>query len=251
MIRAAEIAMSRAYPRPTWRCWHYVKDALVEARVIDSRPASPWAKEAGEELCQRYGFTRLKIKNPMQAPVGAVLVYGGQDAGHVEIQDGNRFCERFYLADSLSEAVSRCICKAHVENLFQWSMRPLASILRQSGNNCVDRSLRYFILRPVSKADVHSYRSNTSFSGHRDFARAAGFAGRTVATYSYSSSLFDERTPQHVGPDLQMIFGPLSGHIRYDARMIAAARIAAERAHRHSTERCWHSVKNALVDAKS
>src|SRR5271166_1422536 len=75
MIRAAQIAMSRAYPQPTWRCWHYVKDALLAARVIDSRPTSPWAKEAGDELCQRYGFVKLKVRTPKQAPVGAVLVY--------------------------------------------------------------------------------------------------------------------------------------------------------------------------------
>ena len=72
----------------------------------------------------------------------------------------------------------------------------------------------------------------------------------TIVTYSYSGSLFDERTAQNIGPDLQVMFGPRSGHIRYDARMIAAAQIAAERAHRHSTDRCWHSVKSALVDAQ-
>jgi hypothetical protein len=72
----------------------------------------------------------------------------------------------------------------------------------------------------------------------------------TVATYSYSGSLFDERTAQNVGPELQTIFGPKSGHIRYDARMIAAAQIAAQRAHAHSTSQCWHSVKNALLDAQ-
>jgi hypothetical protein len=72
----------------------------------------------------------------------------------------------------------------------------------------------------------------------------------TVATWSYSGSLYDEGTARTVGPELQSIFGPRSGHIRYDARMIAAAQIAAERAHAHSTDRCWHSVKNALVDAQ-
>jgi hypothetical protein len=95
MIRAAQIAMSRAYPRPTWRCWHYVKDALVDARVIDSRPTSPWAKEAGDELCRRYGFVKLKIRRPTQAPVGAVLVYGGPDAGHVEIRTATGYVSDF------------------------------------------------------------------------------------------------------------------------------------------------------------
>ena len=96
MIRAAQIAMHRAYPYPTWRCWHYVKDALVDARVIDSRPVSPWAKEAGDELCRRYGFVRLRnVRNPMQAPVGAVLVYGGPDAGHVELRTPTGFVSDF------------------------------------------------------------------------------------------------------------------------------------------------------------
>lgn len=95
MIRAAQIAMGRAYPHPTWRCWHYVKDALVDAKVIDSRPQSPWAKMAGDELCKRYGFMKLAVKNPMKAPVGAVLVYGGPDAGHVEIRTATGFVSDF------------------------------------------------------------------------------------------------------------------------------------------------------------
>jgi hypothetical protein len=96
MIRAAQIAMRRAYPQPTWRCWHYVKDALVAAQVIDSRPTSPWAKEAGEELCARYGFVKLKkVRRPWQAPVGAVLVYGGPDAGHVEIRTATGYVSDF------------------------------------------------------------------------------------------------------------------------------------------------------------
>ncbi len=99
MLRAAQIAMGRAYPQPTWRCWHYVKDALVASGVINSRPVSPWAKEAGDELCRRYGFIRLReVRNPMQAPVGAVLVYGGPDAGHVEIRTASGFVSDFISA---------------------------------------------------------------------------------------------------------------------------------------------------------
>jgi hypothetical protein len=96
MIRAAQIAMRRAYPYPTWRCWHYVKDALVAANVVDSRPTSSWAKEAGNELCEKYGFIKLKyVRKPTQAPVGAVLVYGGADAGHVEIRTATGFVSDF------------------------------------------------------------------------------------------------------------------------------------------------------------
>jgi len=95
MIHAAQIAMSRAYPHPTWRCWHFVKDALIDAQVIDSRPTSSWAKQAGDELCRRYGFKKLRVRNPMNAPVGAVLVYGGADAGHVEIRTATGFVSDF------------------------------------------------------------------------------------------------------------------------------------------------------------
>ncbi len=55
----------------------------------------PWAKQAGDELCRRYGFTKLAVRNPMKAPVGAVLVYGGPDAGHVEIRTATGFVSDF------------------------------------------------------------------------------------------------------------------------------------------------------------
>lgn len=95
MIRAAEIAQKRAHPKMTWHCWKYVKDALLAANVVTSRPTSAWAKQAGDELCRNYGFTKLKISNPYKAPVGAVVVYGGPDAGHVEIRTEDGFVSDF------------------------------------------------------------------------------------------------------------------------------------------------------------
>lgn len=96
MIRAAEIAQRRAEPHMTWYCWRYVKNALIEAGVVSSRPSSPWAKMAGSELVQKYGFVKLsRVKSPLEAPVGAVLVYGGQDAGHVEIRTASGFASDF------------------------------------------------------------------------------------------------------------------------------------------------------------
>ena len=95
MIQAARIARQRAEPHGTWYCWRYVKDALVEAGVVDSRPTSAYAKEAGQELCEKYGFVRLRIHDPMSAPVGAVLVYGGSDAGHVELRTETGFVSDF------------------------------------------------------------------------------------------------------------------------------------------------------------
>ena len=95
MIRAAEIASERAFKKPTWRCWHYVKDALLRAGVVPNRPETPWAKQAGDELCAKYGFRKLRISNPLRAPVGAVIVYGGEDAGHVELRTASGFVSDF------------------------------------------------------------------------------------------------------------------------------------------------------------
>jgi hypothetical protein len=95
MVRAAQIAMERAHPEPTWRCWHYVKDALLDAGVIATRPTTAWAKDAGQELCEKFGFTKLRTTNPFHAPVGAVIVYGGRDAGHVELRTASGFVSDF------------------------------------------------------------------------------------------------------------------------------------------------------------
>ena len=95
MILAARIASSRASCKPTWRCWHFVKDALVDAGVVATRPESPWAKQAGEELCGKFGFRKLPVTDPRDAPVGAVLVYGGADAGHVEMRTDSGYASDF------------------------------------------------------------------------------------------------------------------------------------------------------------
>ncbi len=95
MIRAAEIAAQRAHPHSTRECWRSVKTALVEAQVVDSRPLSEFAKEAGLELHARYGFKEIYIQNPFDAPVGAVLVYGGRGAGHVELRTTRGFVSDF------------------------------------------------------------------------------------------------------------------------------------------------------------
>ena len=95
MIRAVQIAKQRAKPRMTWHCWKYVKDALLAANVVNDRPKSAWAKQAGDELCRQYGFKKLNVRNPYAAPVGAVIVYGGPDAGHVELRTADGFVSDF------------------------------------------------------------------------------------------------------------------------------------------------------------
>jgi len=95
MLHAAEIAAARAHAHSTSRCWHYVKDALMAANAVDSRPKTEYAKEAGVELQKSYGFSRLTVTDPYLAPLGSVLVYGGRGAGHVEIRTAAGFVSDF------------------------------------------------------------------------------------------------------------------------------------------------------------
>jgi hypothetical protein len=98
MIRAAEIAERRARVHSASLCWRYVKKALLEAQVVGSYPSTGYAKQAGAELMNKYGFKPLKVKNPYQAPIGSVLVYGGRGAGHVEIRTDDGFVSDFASA---------------------------------------------------------------------------------------------------------------------------------------------------------
>jgi len=102
MIEAAQIAESNAHKRSHRRCWRAVKDAMVEAKVLEDRPTTRYAKQAGEELEQKYGFRKIDITNPFEAPIGSVLVYGGRGAGHVEIRTADGF-----VSDTVSSHPSR------------------------------------------------------------------------------------------------------------------------------------------------
>ncbi|HEY7001146.1 MAG TPA: hypothetical protein VH330_05350 [Candidatus Udaeobacter sp.] len=94
--RAASIAEERARAHSLSKCWHYVKEALVAAGVVKSRPQTTLAKQAGQELMKNYGFKKLPVTDPYQAPVGSVLVYGAKRAaGHVEIRTENGFVSDF------------------------------------------------------------------------------------------------------------------------------------------------------------
>jgi hypothetical protein len=94
--RAATIAEERARAHSLSKCWRYVKEALVAAGVVKSRPQTLLAKQAGQELVNNYGFKKLPVSDPYQAPVGAVLVYGAKRAaGHVEIRTQDGFVSDF------------------------------------------------------------------------------------------------------------------------------------------------------------
>jgi len=96
LMRAATIADERAHAHSKSRCWHYVKEALVASGVVDERPKTALAKQAGDELVSNYGFKKLPIRDPYQAPLGSVLVYNARGAaGHVEIRTKNGFVSDF------------------------------------------------------------------------------------------------------------------------------------------------------------
>jgi hypothetical protein len=94
--RAATIAEERARAHSLSKCWRYVKEALVAAGVVKSRPQTTLAKQAGQELVNKFGFKKLPVSDPYEAPVGAVLVYDAKRAaGHVEIRTENGFASDF------------------------------------------------------------------------------------------------------------------------------------------------------------
>jgi hypothetical protein len=95
-MHAATIAQERANARSKARCWHYVKEALVAAGVVKSYPKTAYAAEAGDELVRSYGFTRLAVRDPYSAPVGAVIVYGSRSRGHVEIRTRDGFVSDYH-----------------------------------------------------------------------------------------------------------------------------------------------------------
>lgn len=97
LARAATIAQERANAHSNSRCWHYVKEALIAAGVVSSRPKTEFAKDAGTELVTFFGFRKLAVLDPYAAPVGAVLVYGSdRAAGHVEIRTRTGFVSDFH-----------------------------------------------------------------------------------------------------------------------------------------------------------
>jgi hypothetical protein len=98
MIRAAAIAQQRAHKRTGNLCWRYVKTALLEAGAVDSYPKSSFAKDAAQELPKSFGFRRIHCRDPYLAPLGSVLVYGGRDAGHVEIRTSSGYVSDFLSA---------------------------------------------------------------------------------------------------------------------------------------------------------
>jgi hypothetical protein len=49
-------------------------------------------------LTRTFGFQKLRVQDPYQAPLGSVLVYGGPGAGHVEFRTPQGFVSDFLSA---------------------------------------------------------------------------------------------------------------------------------------------------------
>jgi len=94
-------------------CWKRVKEALVQAGAVSSYPASPYAYQAGDELVARYGFRKIDISNPYEAPVGAILVY--KDNGEV---GGHGHAEIRTLHGFVSDYLSRDYCKFRLTGVY-------------------------------------------------------------------------------------------------------------------------------------
>ena len=95
--RAATIAEERSNARTQARCWHYVKEALVAAGAVSSYPKTNYACDAGAELVRNFGFHKLPVRDPYDAPVGSVIVYwkGANGAGHVELRTKTGFASDY------------------------------------------------------------------------------------------------------------------------------------------------------------
>ena len=98
LVAAAEIADRQAEPHGGMLCWKYVKNALVSAGAVRTRPTSAHACQAGVELVFQHGFVKLPVRDPLDAPLGSVIVYGGPGSGHVEIRTANGYVSDFRSA---------------------------------------------------------------------------------------------------------------------------------------------------------
>jgi hypothetical protein len=98
LVRAATLAQERSSAHSKAHCWQYVKEALLASGAVDTYPKTNYACQAGDELVRNFGFTKLSVRDPYQAPVGAVLVYGrgSNGAGHVELRTKDGFVSDYH-----------------------------------------------------------------------------------------------------------------------------------------------------------
>src|SRR2546423_6027639 len=59
MRRAATIAEERARAHSLSKCWHFVKEALVAAGAVETRPQTTLAQQARHEPVEKYGVQKM------------------------------------------------------------------------------------------------------------------------------------------------------------------------------------------------
>ena len=70
---------------------HTIGRGIRPAKIVFS-PAKALSKK---HPLSRGALKKLSTKDPYAAPVGAVIVYGGRDAGHVELRTESGFASDF------------------------------------------------------------------------------------------------------------------------------------------------------------
>ena len=90
-VRAAQLALIRSHEHSRAECWGYVKDALVMAGVVKSRPPGIWAIGAVEVLKER-GWHDSPLRD------GCILVYKDSvlPYGHVEFYYKGKYVSDYH-----------------------------------------------------------------------------------------------------------------------------------------------------------
>ena len=101
--RAATIAEERARAHSLRKCWCFVKGSACCCGRSEIAAANTPCETSRPGAGNNYGFKKLPVSNPYEAPVGSVLVYGAKSAaGHVEIRT-----ETGFVSDFRSQTPSR------------------------------------------------------------------------------------------------------------------------------------------------
>ena len=109
------ITGKKAADDPLSRCAMYVSIALEKQGCTpEFRAPNAEAKNIGSPLSRLYGFENLMkngkvprgINNLYDVPAGAVLVYGGYGAGHVEIRTKRGFISDYYSSNPRTGSTS-------------------------------------------------------------------------------------------------------------------------------------------------
>jgi hypothetical protein len=89
-------------------CFRYVKKALIDAGLVNDRSGKPYylpgaSPQLAGPTFKKQGFTNLletpyarQIKSAYDAPVGAILIYGGGKWGHAEIRTADGFISDYF-----------------------------------------------------------------------------------------------------------------------------------------------------------